>query len=348
LGVVDRCLQINAAHLECLALKADALFHLGHIVEAKSLIKRSLAVGAISEVDAAAKQALKNLLAQVNMALDTRAAERTPNTRNQTGTTSRQPDRGPAKVIGIVSCSGDEVGLSIGINGEIDDTTVESVAKLFDRRHQRKCDTIKADDFDAYGVSYVINSRGGSVAAAMAIGRIFRREHAHLAVERECISACVLILAGAVDRQIGKNAVVGIHRPYLASRPQQRLTSDQVRDAYTSMLQDIRAYLHEMDVPERLADEMLATEPERVHVLTPAELTTYGLARIDSAEQRRRAIENEARDVQEANQLGLDRREYTRRKSLGINSCIFNSITGKYMSDGEMLDCRRRILTTGG
>ena len=177
LGVVDRCLQINAAHLLCLALKADALFHLGHIVEAKSLIKRSLAVGAISEVDAAAKQALKNLFTQVNMALDTRAAERTPNPRNQTGTTSRQPDRGPAKVIGSVSCSGDEVGLSIGINGEIDDTTVESVAKLFDRWHQHKCDTIKADDFDAYGVSYVINSRGGSVAAAMAIGRIFRREH---------------------------------------------------------------------------------------------------------------------------------------------------------------------------
>ena len=65
------------------------------------------------------------------------------------------------------------------------------------------------------------------------------------------------------------------------------------------------------------------------------------------AEQRRRAIENEARDVQAANQLGLDRREYTRRKSLGINSCIFNSTTGKYMTDGEMLDCRKRILSTG-
>ena len=37
-----------------------------------------------------------------------------------------------------------------------------------------------------------------------------------------------------------------------------------------------------------------------------------GLARIDSAEQRRRAIENEARGVQEANQLGLDPREYRR------------------------------------
>jgi hypothetical protein len=113
------------------------------------------------------------------------------------------------------------------------------------------------------------------------------------------------------------------------------------------MLQDIRAYLREMDVSAQLADDMLATEPERIHVLTQAELKEYGLARVDPAEQQRRAILNEARDVQEANQLGLDRREYTRRKSLGISSCIFNSATGQYMTDGEMLDCRRRVLTTG-
>jgi ATP-dependent protease ClpP protease subunit len=339
LGVVDRCLQINAAHLECLFLKSDALSHLGHLVEAKSLIKKSLAVGAI-------KRALQNLLTQVNMALDTRTAERTPNTRNQTGTTSRQADRGkPAKVTGSVSCSGDAVGVSIDIDGEIDSGTVESVGRLFDNYHQRKCDDDNA--FGALGDHYGINSPGGSVPAAMAIGRMFRKEHAWLGVDGACISACVLILAGAVDRQIGGTAVVGIHRPYFATTPQQRMTPDQVRDAYARMLQDIRAYLREMDVPERLADEMLATEPERVHVLTLAELTTYGLARIDSAEQRRRAIENEARDVQEANQLGVDRREYTRRKSLGINACIFNSMTGKYMSDGEMFDCRRRILTTG-
>jgi hypothetical protein len=93
LGVVDRCLQINAAHLECLFLKSDALFHLGHLVEAKSLIKTSLVVGAISEVDAAAKRALQNLLTQVNMALDTRTAERTPNTPNQTGTTLQKEHR---------------------------------------------------------------------------------------------------------------------------------------------------------------------------------------------------------------------------------------------------------------
>src|ERR1700737_149118 len=102
-----------------------------------------------------------------------------------------------------------------------------------------------------------------------------------------------------------------------------------------------------MNVSERLADDMLAIEPERVRNLSQAELKGSGLATLAPAEQQRRAIENEARDVREAAQLGLDRREYTRRKALGINACIFNSMTGKYMSDGEMFDCRRRILTTG-
>jgi hypothetical protein len=256
--------------------------------------------------------------------------------------------RGPATVSGSVACSGDAVGLDINIDGEIDAKTVESVARLFDRYHRRDCDKRNVSDWsDAYGVRYEINSRGGSVAAAMAIGRIFRREHAWLAVNHECISACVLILAGAVDRQIGKSAKVGIHRPYLASTPQQTPTPEQVRKNYAAMLNDIRNYLREMNVSERLGSDMLATPPEGVHFLNRAELKEYGLTGIDPAEQQWRAIENEARDVQEASQLGLNRQEYTRRKALGINSCVFNPSTGQHMTDGEMLDCRQRILTLG-
>jgi len=150
----------------------------------------------------------------------------------------------------------------------------------------------------------------------MAIGRMFRKQDAWLMVDSVCISACVLILAGAVDRQIG-TAEVGIHRPYFGTTPDKLVKTDQVKQAYLRMLQDMRSYLREMDIPQRLADDMLAVEPERVHILSKAELTEYRLAGVDPAEQQRRAIEKEARDVDEANQLGLDRKEYTRRKSLG-------------------------------
>jgi C4-dicarboxylate-specific signal transduction histidine kinase len=82
------------------------------------------------------------------------------------------------------------------------------------------------------------------------------------------------------------------------------VTPEQVKYAYWTMLQNMRAYLREMNVSERLADDMLATEPEKVRILTQAELTRYGLANVEPAEQQRRAIDDEVRDVREANQLG--------------------------------------------
>ena len=91
-------------------------------------------------------------------------------------------------VTGHISCGGGSVGISIDIDGEIDAATVESVSKLFEEfREQTKkvasgvtCDDSarhqSPPDFSAYGTHFGINSRGGSVAAAMAIGRMFRRD----------------------------------------------------------------------------------------------------------------------------------------------------------------------------
>jgi hypothetical protein len=98
-----------------------------------------------------------------------------------------------------------------------------------------------------------------------------------------------------------------------------------------------------MDVSKRLADDMLATEPENVHILTEEEIKKYGLSRLDAAEQRRRAIAKEVSDLQEANQLGLDRREYTRRKALGDSVCPYTAASDY----GEVSACRQRVLTTG-
>ncbi len=181
--------------------------------------------------------------------------------------------------------------------------------------------------------------KGSSSNVCVGIGRIFRKQRAALFVDGTCISACVLILAGAIQREIGDSAVVGIHRPYLGTTPQRSVTTDQVKNAYRAVLQDMRVYLREMNITDRLADDMLATEPENAHILTQAELKAYGLAGVDPAEQQARAIEKEARDVQEANQLGLDRREYTRRKALGENLCP--------VTDAEWWKCRQRVMRTG-
>jgi hypothetical protein len=121
------------------------------------------------------------------------------------------------------------------IEGEIDAATVDKVRRLFDEQHEvfakggttdvaaRPGSSIKCT---AYGVGYEINSQGGDVNAAIAIGRMFRKERAHLQVNENsvCISACVLILAGAVERPV--SGAIGIHRPYLRTTPQQPLTAN--------------------------------------------------------------------------------------------------------------------------
>ena len=86
---------------------------------------------------------------------------------------------------------------------------------------------------------------------------------------------------------------------------------------------------------------MLAVEPEKVHYLNEAELKMYRLADPDPVEQQTRAIEKEMRDVQEANQLGLSRREYTRRKALG------NDLCSQMQDVREMISCKDRVLRTG-
>jgi hypothetical protein len=261
-------------------------------------------------------------------------------------------------VTGHVSCSGRSVGISIDIEGEIDETTAESVNKLFGEMHEKEkriasgvpCDDSAAHqnppDFSAYGTHFGINSRGGSVPAAMAIGRMFRREGAWISVSGKCYSACVFVLAGAIDRQVGQSGQVGIHRPYLQSTPENPFDAGQVKQAYSRTLQDMRSYLREMNISPRLADDMLATEPEHNHILTQTELRAYRLIGVDPAEQQRRAIEKETADVNETNKLGLDRQEYTRRKMLGETLCAYSS-SGALADGRDYADCKDRFLRTG-
>jgi ATP-dependent protease ClpP protease subunit len=273
-------------------------------------------------------------------------------TQTELNSAARSKHDAPIGVSGDIACNEmGAVGLSITINGEITMKTAQDVGKLFTAFHaaqqgnKRSCthNSSGDDDLSAFGTHFGIDSNGGDVSAAMAIGRLFRKENAWIGVNGVCFSACVFILAGAVDRQIGKSDQVGIHRPYLLSTPDSPVEADQVKQTYSRMLQDMRSYLREMNVSPRLADDMLATEPENNHILTEAELKTYRLTGVDPAERQRRAIQKEAADVQEANELGLDRREYTRRKSLGGILCD-NLSTGDYSA---FIECKRSILKHG-
>jgi hypothetical protein len=173
-----------------------------------------------------------------------------------------------------------------------------------------------------------LDTPGGDVSAAMTIGRLLRQEQAHVRIDSdaECLSACVLVLAGAVGRDIrGK---VGIHRPYFNTSAAPS-SAEKIREAYQDMLQKMRSYLREMNVSEQLADAMLRIEPEGIRVLNATALTNYGLTPKDP-------VAAEMNEIRTAQRLGLTRTEYMRRKALASTIC-----------DNSATVCYRRVLESG-
>jgi hypothetical protein len=217
------------------------------------------------------------------------------------------------------------------INGTIDDTTTAALSQLietFGRQRDPKVQTA-----DLTGTTIKLDSPGGSVPAAMAIGRLLRMNRMKAFVDpyASCLSSCVLIYAGAVTR-FGQNelARVGIHQPYFPV-PSQQVDADTVRKSYVALLSNIRAYLREMNVSEHLADEMMKISPSNVRYLTADEQEQFGLSLIDP-------IERETSALEQAQKLGLDRFEYNRREALSMKLCPLDSSFGS---------CYRSIMKTG-
>lgn len=153
--------------------------------------------------------------------------------------------------------------------GNITEETVDGVKKLI---------AYKSQFSEPVGGSMVVlNSPGGDLNAAYEIGRIIhgQRYPATITAGARCVSACVLILAGAVQRIIDGN--VGIHRPYFLSASDTNKSAEQIEDNYQSVLDVMRRYLQEMNVDVRLADQMLRIDPDRVRYLTRAELDEFGI-----------------------------------------------------------------------
>jgi ATP-dependent protease ClpP protease subunit len=214
------------------------------------------------------------------------------------GVACRTSEGQPASVEGRVQC--DEVCSiqDFRLRGEIGAETVGAIQKLIGELHR----LAEQDKKEIQGGILEISSPGGSVHAAMAIGRLVRKEGVEVGVDANslCSSACVLILAGGVMRFFIDN--VGIHAPYFEV-PAQQINPENVRRSYGALLQDIRAYFREMNISENLADAMLRIPPGDVHFLTNEEASTYGLTMVDPVFQ-------ETLDLKQAQKYGLDRREY--------------------------------------
>jgi hypothetical protein len=218
--------------------------------------------------------------------------------------------------------------LHLNIRGEITGSDVDELKRLIDQAHQEA--ESKKWEFSPPLVE--LDSPGGSVPAAMAIGRLLRKEYATAQMRpfTVCYSSCILIFAGAVRRILMPQSKVGIHRPYL-DVPEEVVSPDKVRGILEKSLNEIRAYFREMNVSEQLADAMLRINPEDIRILNDVSLRSYGLTPQDP-------IAKEIDELKEAQTRGLTREEYMRRKTLAQARCgndFSNSCYQSIMKTGQ-------------
>ncbi len=159
----------------------------------------------------------------------------------------------------------------------------------------------------------LVDSPGGSIAPALAIGRLIRARGLAVAVARvagggptdadaQCASACVLVLAAGVGRSVGPGAEVGVHRlvdwttysrtwdVYRVLRRRGRVVGRELvsrrilssREVYADApprdYAAVERYLAEMGETPELAALMRGTPAARLHWMTPQELAATRIA----------------------------------------------------------------------
>jgi ATP-dependent protease ClpP protease subunit len=217
---------------------------------------------------------------------------------------------------------GPGLGLTIYISGEINRDAVTLVRRYFDgliemsRRFEEVVD-MKPEYRGASSINFQLNSLGGEVDAAIEIGRFVRDKQGNVLVveNASCASACIFILAGGAYRAV--RGTLGIHRPFLET-PSRTMTPGDIKNIMTKRQEQLRAFLREMNISERLADDMMVIPSAQMKRLSPQEIALYGLGVDDP-------VIHESKILQNARKYGLSRIEYETRWRRVQQLCPFGS-----------------------
>jgi ATP-dependent protease ClpP protease subunit len=159
---------------------------------------------------------------------------------------------------------------------------------------------------------FKLDSPGGDIHAAIELGRIIRKTRATCVVPdgAQCSSACVLVLAGAVDRLVWGR--VGIHRPYSTYVGKRDVKNAEAE--YRKTASAVGGFLKDMNLPQTLFEAMVRVPSEQIRSLTNEELVSFGLAGTDP-------VEEELRDSWFASLYGISKSEYFSRKAAVDEAC---------------------------
>lgn len=129
-----------------------------------------------------------------------------------------------------------------------------------------------------YVKTVVLDSPGGSVADALAMGRLIREHKFATEVDagKYCASSCPLVLAGGVERRAGERAVIGVHQVAAIKSAANRPPRDEM-----SVAQNVSArcqrYLGDMGVNLQVWLHAMETPHDKLFVFKPDELKSLAL-----------------------------------------------------------------------
>jgi hypothetical protein len=129
-----------------------------------------------------------------------------------------------------------------------------------------------------YIKTVVLNSSGGSVDDALAMGRLIRDKKFATDVEagRYCLSSCPLVFAGGVERRAGDRATIGVHQVAALSAAAGGGPRDQM-----SVAQNISArcqrYLGDMGISLQVWVHAMETPHDKLFVFKPDELKSLNM-----------------------------------------------------------------------
>lgn len=135
-----------------------------------------------------------------------------------------------------------------------------------------------------YIKTVVLNSPGGSVTDALAMGRLIRESKFATEVEagKYCASSCPLMFAGGIERRAGDKAAIGVHQVAALGSAQPGLPRNEM-----SVAQNVSArcqrYLGDMGVNLQVWVHAMETPHDRLFIFKPEELKSLNIVTATAA-----------------------------------------------------------------
>jgi hypothetical protein len=129
-----------------------------------------------------------------------------------------------------------------------------------------------------YIKTVVLNSPGGSVTDALAMGRLIREKKFATEIEagKYCASSCPLVFAGGIERRAGEAAIIGVHQVAPISSAASGASRDEMSVAQAISARCQR-YLGDMGVSLQTWVHAMETPHDKLFVFKPDELKSLNM-----------------------------------------------------------------------